>query len=924
MARTLASSAFGNGLYDLSDELRTAAKDRKGDWVVIVYERTQWRSVETWVTFTADEWKRVHSLVQFAMRTELKAKTAGGNFESAATTLWPTGSVEHTAMRFLGFPAATRFICGASVMSRRGRAVGALTCGLYTPIRRAELLSCKSALQRKRTVSYLRNVWGLVKESTVKSWGSSGKTEEREIPGFIPTGWVAAVDDYVKETYGVDVDAWRGTEAGILEQTRPAIMEPKDAPKPSQRKVAPEGLQVDTGVAVETEYHVPREANAALDSQRHVHTCVSCKKQYAHQHSGGLVKHGQCKGQCPNPACARYGKGADRTLSEPYVPPEGVEVKGSKPASSVPEPAAVAAPPVVVEKKPDGGRAPAPLREVDADVSAVATEDCRTAIIGEVVGVVGNDFDQSGPKEQWPVVGALVAPVKKKPNVYSQTCENLEAAISERITKKQKECKWTPEDKRNVGDFVSASMSSHAQWGLFSKAAVQDWAIKNFDLELIKSGKWSTERFRASLENLYNNLDPQFRPKAAIKLECMPEGKAPRMLIADGDDGQLMALASISCFEHILFHHFESKSIKHSGKRDAVFRVMKEMCHEGVGIIEGDGSAWDTTCTHHVRECVENPVIEHITNILVGYGVCPAGWLQAHTALNGKQKLNLLFKEKTGKTMKVTIDSIRRSGHRGTSCLNWWTNFVLWSVSVFGERARGFLDPAKRREVDVTGVRRWWFGAFEGDDSCCGLKPHMKEGDSLAEKFLSFWDRAGFNMKIVFCRDRATFVGWHIACVDGEMRMIASPEVPRAMESAGVSTSSSAILAAREGDIETIRKIAAASAMARAFEFAGIMPSISRKFLEYAQEVHRGDLGDREMSMRALGEEGHSKSDLARLVEEKNLPVTEEHERETLASLGCAATTEEMDAFRSRVWSLEPAQLLDYDGFVASLPASWR
>lgn len=28
------------------------------------------------------------------------------------------------------------------------------------------------------------------------------------------------------------------------------------------------------------------------------------------------------------------------------------------------------------------------------------------------------------------------------------------------------------------------------------------------------------------------------------------------------------------------------------------------------------------------------------------------------------------------------LNAIRRSGHRGTSCLNWWMNFALWACSI--------------------------------------------------------------------------------------------------------------------------------------------------------------------------------------------------------------------------------------------------
>jgi hypothetical protein len=179
-------------------------------------------------------------------------------------------------------------------------------------------------------------------------------------------------------------------------------------------------------------------------------------------------------------------------------------------------------------------------------------------------------------------------------------------------------------------------------------------------------------------------------------------------------------------------------------------------------------------------------------------------------------------------------------------------------------------------------------------------------------------------MKIVFCKDRATFVGWHIACDEGRMLPICAPEIPRAMGSAGVSTSSSTIQAAKDGDMATIRRLACASSLARAYEFSGIVPSISEKFLAFALEAERGEVADREMSMRAFGEEGHGSTEIVRVVQERNLGVSPDEEADTLKALRCESTADEMDAFRCRVWSLEPSQLLDYDGFTRSLPVTWR
>jgi len=72
---------------------------------------------------------------------------------------------------------------------------------------------------------------------------------------------------------------------------------------------------VDTGRHSETLYQVSENINANLVPLRHVHTCHACGGRYAHQHGGGLSRHGQCEGQCPYPHCRRHGQGARNTLA---------------------------------------------------------------------------------------------------------------------------------------------------------------------------------------------------------------------------------------------------------------------------------------------------------------------------------------------------------------------------------------------------------------------------------------------------------------------------------------------------------------------------------------------------------------------------------------------------------------------------------
>jgi hypothetical protein len=296
--------------------------------------------------------------------------------------------------------------------------------------------------------------------------------------------------------------------------------------------------------------------------------------------------------------------------------------------------------------------------------------------------------------------------------------------------------------------------------------------------------------------------------------------------------------------------------------------------------------------------------------------------MEEHSAACEQKTLRLFFKNKIG-SMSVTIDAIRRSGHRGTSCLNWWMNFTLWVCSVF-EQPERFLDPSVRTGKDLTGQSRWWNGCFEGDDSLCTMKPPMVQGDRLSGIFLDFWRDAGFNMKIVFCTTRATFVGWHIGCTDGELNDHRCPELPRALANSGVSVSSEGVEAGREGKLSTVKVLAAASALARASDFSGILPSVSAKYLAFAEDCTTSNFEDREMSMRSFGEAGFKADDVRERIRSRNLEVTPDQELETLAALGCPATHDEILTFTEYVWSLEPATLVEYGSFRESLPPSWR
>lgn len=248
-----------------------------------------------------------------------------------------------------------------------------------------------------------------------------------------------------------------------------------------------------------------------------------------------------------------------------------------------------------------GGATPA-----DADLLAETTQ--RTISRGGVTGIVGQNFDKTATTaDRQQIVGAVLMPVPAPPNVYNNTAGNCESAKQKRLVEKHVPYTGTKADKEKIGKFIRRAMSDCKKHGIFSRKRIQAWAEEFFHLKDIISKKWSTTQTENAINQALAEAFPELNLKGAVKLEPMQEGKAPRLIIADGEKGQLFAVAVIKCFEDLLFTWFEQKSIKKVGKREAIKRAMGNLRMPGAGTIEGDGSAWDTTNNKDIRGQVENP-----------------------------------------------------------------------------------------------------------------------------------------------------------------------------------------------------------------------------------------------------------------------------------------------------------------------------
>ena len=142
-------------------------------------------------------------------------------------------------------------------------------------------------------------------------------------------------------------------------------------------------------------------------------------------------------------------------------------------------------------------------------------------------------------------------------------------------------------------------------------------------------------------------------------------------------------LLPVKCFEELLVEYFESASIKHMDKKSAMMRVAKHLRMKDGNILEGDGSAWDACCNLTIRKMTENRIMEHIIEVLGEDAEVPAGWMQKclldmeKKRLKGKAKVD---NSKAYAQIKVLIESIRQSGHRGTSAFNFADHFGLLAV----------------------------------------------------------------------------------------------------------------------------------------------------------------------------------------------------------------------------------------------------
>lgn len=478
------------------------------------------------------------------------------------------------------------------------------------------------------------------------------------------------------------------------------------------------------------------------------------------------------------------------------------------------------------------------------------------------VTLIYDDDKDKGARSADDALAAKFGPTTQDKLFYESTPERIREAIQGRITEKHVPFDMTDQDRQEVADITdhlceelknSDAVDRIASWLLFGD---------------LKSNKWTIKRAETALNVLMWQLNPEFCFSAAIKLEPMPKGKPPRMLIADGDAGAVMSALTIGVLERYICRYHKHRTIKGKPKAtrmteicEAAFEMKDQADAYEAFMMENDGSAWDTCCKAPLRDLTENKLLDVMHEKLYKF-FTPYNWFQAarrkaDTKKSYKLHMNTnkvdvcaytsgsrftqdeLAKVLCKRRTQACIDSIRRSGDRGTSILNWIVNIVCWAWVLCGSNGSQVVHQNGKVCTDVFGTKRRFKIWLEGDDSLLWLTGRKFTPPEL-ELLEARWTKLGHRPKL-FQRvkgDVAEFCGWKIVVTQhGLDASTAVPDVPRMLANCFLTTAKEAVVAAAEGNSALFARVVGPALIARAGSIADRVPSVAHWLVRLAESL---------------------------------------------------------------------------------------
>lgn len=432
--------------------------------------------------------------------------------------------------------------------------------------------------------------------------------------------------------------------------------------------------------------------------------------------------------------------------------------------------------------------------------------------------------------------------------VFESSVTNLKTGLKKRV--QPLGFKASKNTIRKIEKTVNALMQH-----VFPREAIVRWREENPDIDEFKSSKWDGARWAQAVDDAFADINAKIEQTAQIKLnEALPaKGKAPRPILQCGDRAQVMMNLPVKCFEDLLFHYFEEASIKHIDKLGAMKRVASHLRQRGANVVEGDGSAWDSCCNPKIRAMTENRIIRHIIEVLSDDPQVPKSWLlktmddMDKKFIKGKCKVT----DFCNTPLKFMIESIRQSGHRGTSCFNYLINLVCWLVVLCEHPERMIIKTQngelRAKYISARDKQTYTLKyAFEGDDSAISTTEHL---ESHADAIEAEWKSMGFRMKLIYVKDKMTFTGYDFLCDSLGPTDVMIPEVCRNIASSSWTCSSLV-----KSFPHKKHEVGAAAMLARAINFKEC-GAFSRYFaaLGLAHIAKVGDMALDETEAKKLG-----------------------------------------------------------------------
>ena len=153
--------------------------------------------------------------------------------------------------------------------------------------------------------------------------------------------------------------------------------------------------------------------------------------------------------------------------------------------------------------------------------------------------------------------------------------------------------------------------------------------------------------------------------------------------------------------------------------------------------------------------------------------------------------------------------------------------------------------------------------------------------------------------------------------VDDKGECMMCPDIQKMFTRSGTACSPAITKAFNEDDRAAVLRLAGSAAIARAYQFAGSVPTISEKFLNFAEECQWDVDFELEMKVGATVDDKGEFVDHIRL-----LNGTCTNEDQVLKATGFEATVTEKNAFQDYVWFYDT--LCFWADFRGSLPKTWR